>query len=61
MARTTKVLTEEEKDALLALGEANIALLTEFQTWLSSRRPGVAFLLGMAINWVKGLLAKEGV
>ena len=60
MARAAKVLTEEEKDALLALGEANIALLTEFQMWLSSRRPGVAFLLGLAIGWVRNLIDREG-
>lgn len=60
MARASKVLTEEEKDKLIELGEANVALLSELQTWLATRRPGVAFMLGLALNWIRNLLEKEG-
>jgi hypothetical protein len=60
MARATKILTEEEKDALLAMGTVYVEATEQFTAWLQPRRPLAAAVINFALRWVKGFLEREG-
>lgn len=59
MARATKVLTEEEKDALIAMGSVYVEATEQFAVFLQPRRPIAAAVINFALRWVKGFLERE--